>query len=642
MEIVEKKRAAKKIRSENPEGMDRYRQLCREVKKATKQDKQRWIEQQCAFIESCHGNKKSREAYKTVRQLTGGYKRKEVGIKDKNGNKLTKEQDIRNRWTEYAKDIYKDRETHNATTLSNLQNRYTAERIMVEDDILRAEVEKAIRQLKDKKSPGFDEIPAELIKCGGEKSIDAIHRLCNMVWHQEVWPSSWTKSVLITIPKKGDLTDCANYRTIALISHASKVLLTIILERLKAILDPCMSEEQGGFRKDRNTVQQILTLRLINEKHLEREKMVYHCFVDYTKAFDSVWHDGLWTVLESYQVPQRLMKLMKDLYNQSELAVKINGHLGEWFHPDVGSRQGDPLSPLMFITLLERVMEPVECGTGDVGINIHGTLVKDLRFADDVDLLATTDKDLQKLISTQAGSSDCYGLKVNMKKTKVMVCSRNKAGYTKPKITIDKEELECVPDYIYLGSLINEKNDCSQEIRRRINLASQTLGMMRPVWKSSDISIKTKIDVLTTCVFSRLLYASETWTLKSEDERRLLAFEMRCYRRLLKVCWKDKIRNDDIRKKIQKQSTIIDVIKKRKLELFGHICRMRDDRLIRTVMMGMVTGNRRRGRPPKRWIDDIVNWCSCSLADAIRCAEDRKQWRDKIYHVTGLYGPSGT
>ena len=95
-----------------------------------------------------------------MRQLTGGYKRKEVGIKDKNGSKLTKEQDIRHMWTEHAKDLYKDRETHNATTLSNLQNRYTAERIMVEDDILRAEVEKAIRQLKDKKSPGFDEIPA--------------------------------------------------------------------------------------------------------------------------------------------------------------------------------------------------------------------------------------------------------------------------------------------------------------------------------------------------------------------------------------------------------------------------------------------------------------------------------------------------
>ncbi len=84
--------------------------------------------------------------------------------------------------------------------------------------------------------------------------------------------------------------------------------------------------------------------------------MVYHCFVDYTKAFETVWHDGLWAVLESYQVPQKLVKLLKNLYNQSELAVKVNGHLGEWFHSEVGSRQGDPLSPLLFITLLERVI----------------------------------------------------------------------------------------------------------------------------------------------------------------------------------------------------------------------------------------------------------------------------------------------
>ncbi len=174
--------------------------------------------------------------------------------------------------------------------------------------------------------------------------------------------------------------------------------------------------------------------------------MVYHCFVDYTKAFETVWHDGLWAVLESYQVLQRLVKLLKNLYNQSELAVKINGRLGEWFHSEVGSRQGDPLSPLLFITLLERVMEPVECGTEDVGINIHGTLVKDLRFADEMDLLAATDRELQKLVSTQAASSDFYGLQVNMKKTKVMVCSRNKKGYRKPEITIDKEVLECVPE----------------------------------------------------------------------------------------------------------------------------------------------------------------------------------------------------
>ena len=73
----------------------------------------------------------------------------------------------------------------------------------------------------------------------------------------------------------------------------------VLLERLKATLEQCLSEEQGGFREDRGTVQQILTLRLINEKYMDRRKPVYHCFVDYTKAFDTVWHDGLWAVLDS-------------------------------------------------------------------------------------------------------------------------------------------------------------------------------------------------------------------------------------------------------------------------------------------------------------------------------------------------------
>jgi len=154
--------------------------------------------------------------------------------------------------------------------------------------------------------------------------------------------------------------------------------------------------------------------------------MVYHCFVDYTKAFDTVWHDGLWAVLESYQVPQRLVKLLKNLYNQSELAVKI-----KWASRGVVSLRSRQQTRRLTVAvavyhIAGAVMEPVECGTEDVGINIHGTLVKDLRFADDVDLLATTDRELQKLISTQAASSDCYGLQVNMKKTKVMLCSRNK------------------------------------------------------------------------------------------------------------------------------------------------------------------------------------------------------------------------
>ena len=97
----------------------------------------------------------------------------------------------------------------------------------------------------------MDGIPVELIKVGGPALTTEIHRLCSMIWHKGEWSEEWTKSGLITISKKGDLTECANYRTIALITHLSKILLLIILERLKWSLKGCLSEEQAEFRKDR-------------------------------------------------------------------------------------------------------------------------------------------------------------------------------------------------------------------------------------------------------------------------------------------------------------------------------------------------------------------------------------------------------
>jgi len=161
-----------------------------------------------------------------------------------------------------------------------------------------------------------------------------------------------------------------------------------------------------------------------------------------------------------------------------------------------------------------------------------------------------------------------------------------------PAITVDSDILECVSEFTYLGSLITTNNDCSAEIARRINLSSQRMGMLKTSWSSSELSTKTKIDVLVSCVFSRLLCAAETWTIKAIDARKLLAFEMRCYRRILKVCWKDKVRNKVIRERAKRQWTVMDLIKQQKLKLFGHICRMGDRRLIKTVMLGMVNGNR--------------------------------------------------
>lgn len=133
-------------------------------------------------------------------------------------------------------------------------------------DILYSEIEAAIQTLKKNKSPGSDGIMAEMLQAAYEKLARQIHNLCNKAWNEGTIPEDWGKSILVPIPKKGDLSNCSNYRTISLINHTGKIVLIVLLNRLKCHLDPYLSEEQAGFRKDRSTVHQILLLRLLAEK----------------------------------------------------------------------------------------------------------------------------------------------------------------------------------------------------------------------------------------------------------------------------------------------------------------------------------------------------------------------------------------
>ena len=130
--------------------------------------------------------------------------------------------------------------------------------------------------------------------------------------------------------------------------------------------------------------------------------------------------------------------------------------------------------------------------------------------------------------------------------------------------------------------------------------------------------------------------------MKTDDERRLRAFETRCYRRLLGIRWFDKVTNEVMREKARREETVVDMVRKQKMELFGHICRMKDERLLKMVMTGMVDGSRGRGRPARRWMDDITKWSSCTAPEAVRKAGDRQAWRAIIELGTSLHGPAGT
>ena len=159
-------------------------------------------------------------------------------------------------------------------------------------------MEAEVKALKMGKSAGVDNIPAELVQA----MIDILTAICNKIWKRGEWPTTWAQSLVITLPNKGNLQLCQNYRTISLISHPSKVMLKIILNRVQPQAEEIIAEEQAGFRAGRSTKEQIFNLRILCEKYLQHQQNLYHVFIDFTKAFDRVWHETLWATMRKYNI----------------------------------------------------------------------------------------------------------------------------------------------------------------------------------------------------------------------------------------------------------------------------------------------------------------------------------------------------
>ena len=131
---------------------------------------------------------------------------------------------------------------------------------------------------------------------------------------ERIWPSPLTQPLVIILPMKGNLQQCQNYRTISLISHPSKVMLKIVLNSLEPQAEKIIAEEQAGFRAGRSTTEQILDLWVLCEKYLQHQQDIYHFFIDFKKAFDSVWHTALWAIMKKYNISTNLIRVIKTLW----------------------------------------------------------------------------------------------------------------------------------------------------------------------------------------------------------------------------------------------------------------------------------------------------------------------------------------
>ncbi|WP_419613222.1 RNA-directed DNA polymerase, partial [Thiolapillus sp.] len=253
------------------------------------------------------------------------------------------------------------------------------------------------------------------------------------MWQTGEWPTPWAQSLVITPPKKSNLQQCQNYRTISLISHPSKVMLKIILSRLKPQAEKIIVEEQAGFRAGRSTKEQIFNLRSLCEKYIQ-----HHVFIDFKKAFDRVWHAALWATMKKYNISTNLIQIIKNLYNKATSAVLLDSSIGDWFRTTVGVRQGCLLSPTLFNIFLERIMtDALKDHEGTVSTG--GRTITNLRFADDIDGLAGEEEELANLVERLDKASTAYGMEISAEKTKLM--TNNTSGIN-TEIKVNGQKLE--------------------------------------------------------------------------------------------------------------------------------------------------------------------------------------------------------
>ena len=228
---------------------------------------------------------------------------------------------------------------------------HTEEPLVPEPSV--SDVELAVEKLKSHKSPGIDQIPEELIKVVGKTIHCEIHKLIISIWNKEELPEDWKEKIIAPIYKKGDKTDCSNYRGISILPTTYKILSNILLSRLTPYVEETIGDHQCGFLHSGSTTDLIFCIHQILEKRWEYKEAVLQLFIDFKKAYDSVRREVLYNILIEYGIPMKLVRLIKICPTEKYSRVRVGKNLCDMFLIRNGLKQGDVLSPLLFSFALE-------------------------------------------------------------------------------------------------------------------------------------------------------------------------------------------------------------------------------------------------------------------------------------------------
>jgi hypothetical protein len=375
----------------------RFRELQRKKKRGDqycKYKKESWIRELMQEVEV--NNRDSRKLYELI----------------KHGNSTSKKtQRIDNkRWETYYTELFREEKeiTGRKKEKAEMEDSNNEDDAPSYDEYM-----EIIAQLKTKKAAGPDQISNELIKQGGHELLSRVYRILVAVWQSETMPQEWRTGLLIPLLKKGDPTQCSNYRGIMLLNTTYKILTLIIRKRLTEHTETKLGEYQNGFRKGKSTMDAIHVISQIIEKSYEHDIELHILFIDFKQAFDNINRRSLVEQMQQMQIPEKLIKLTKMTMDNSRARISTTEGVTNEINIERGVRQGDALSTTLFNIALDGAIKAAGL---DRAITVSATQV--IAYADDIALITRDKKSLGAALQNLVTETEKRGLQLNQDKTK--------------------------------------------------------------------------------------------------------------------------------------------------------------------------------------------------------------------------------
>ena len=388
------------------------------------------------------------------------------------------------------------------------------------------EISKLICKLKNNKACGIDFIRNEFLKNCPPPVIGLITNLFNCILNTGVIPTDWCIGLILPLYKnKGSCHDPDNFRGITLLSCLGKLFTAVLNNRITKYLEytGTMGDEQAGFRSGYSTMDHVFVLKAIIDIYLCKRSRVYCAFIDYSKAFDLVDRTSLWQKLISNGINGKVLTVIFNLYKNAKSCVRVNGRISEYFACNVGVRQGENLSPLLFTIYLNdfeyyvsRQYRGLAQLSHDISLNLSDDDVEIflrlyvLLYADDTIVMAESPQELQLALNAVCDYCHSWKLKVNTDKTKIMIFSKGKVKNF-PVFGFGTDTIKVVDDYVYLGVKFNYNGSFKKAIAKQVTQARKALFGMLSKARSLVLPIDIQCELFDKTVLPVVLYGSEVW-----------------------------------------------------------------------------------------------------------------------------------